>query len=173
VTTNRDLLAAARAANPAAVLLYKPHPDVEAGLRRGKVENALEFADAVLDHTDAMAALDAVDEVWTMTSTLGFEALLRGKAVTCLGQPFYSGWGLTDDRAAPILRRSARPDLIALIHAVLIAYPRYFDPVTARPCPPEVAVLRLSQPDLPAPSPANRALSKLQGIFASLAPLWR
>lgn len=173
VTTNRDLLAAARAANPAAVLFYKPHPDVEAGLRRGKVENALEFADAVLDHTDAMAALDAVDEVWTMTSTLGFEALLRGKAVTCLGQPFYSGWGLTDDRAAPILRRSARPDLIALIHAVLIAYPRYFDPVTARPCPPELAVLRLSQSDLPAPSPANRALSKLQGIFASLAPLWR
>ncbi len=35
-------------------------------------------------------------QVWTMTSLLGFEALLRGKPVTCLGAPFYvESWGLT------------------------------------------------------------------------------
>ena len=33
----------------------------------------------------------------TMTSLAGFEALLRGKPVTTHGQPFYAGWGLTED----------------------------------------------------------------------------
>ena len=173
VRTNRDLLLAARNANPAAVILYKPHPDTEAGLRNGAVPDAADIADAVLAKTDPITALDAVDEVWTMTSTLGFEALLRGKRVTCLGMPFYAGWGLTDDRAAPVTRRTALPDLTALAHAVLIDYPRYFDPQTNLPCPVEVTVERLAKGDVPRPSRSNRALAKLQGIFASYAPLWR
>ncbi len=173
VATNRALLAATRAANPSAVILYKPHPDVEAGLRPGAVETPLEFADAVLDRTSPIAALGVVDEVWTMTSTLGFEALLRGVAVTCLGTPFYAGWGLTDDRALPCLRRSARPTLAQMVHAVLIDYPRYFDPVTGAPCPVEVVIERLQTGTIPRPSRANRALAKLQGLFASHAHLWR
>lgn len=173
VRTNRALLEAARAANPAAVILYKPHPDVEAGLRAGAVPDAAEIADAVLDRTDPVAALEAVDEVWTMTSLLGFEALLRGKRVTCLGTPFYAGWGLTDDRAPPLPRRAARPDITALAHAALVAYPRYHDPVTGLPCPVEIAVERLAAGQIPHPSRANRALSKLQGWFASYAHLWR
>ena len=173
VRTNQELLEAARRANPAAVILYKPHPDVEAGLRQGHVSKPETLADAVLTATDPIAALSGVDEVWTMTSTLGFEALLRGKSVTCLGQPFYSGWGLTDDRAMPIARRAARPDLIGLVHAVLIDYPRYFDPLTGRPCPPEIAVSRLAQGDLHPSTFTNRFLSKLQGGLASAAALWR
>lgn len=173
VRTNQELLKAARRANPAAVILYKPHPDVEAGLRQGHVPEPETLADAVLTATDPIAALSGVDEVWTMTSTLGFEALLRGKSVTCLGQPFYSGWGLTDDRAMPIARRGARPDLIGLVHAVLIDYPRYFDPLTGRPCPPEIAVSRLAQGDLHPSTFTNRLLSKLQGGWATAAALWR
>ncbi len=173
VTTNADLLRAARAANPAAVILYKPHPDVEAGLRDGAVPEAEQYADFVLTDMDAITALDLVDEVWTMTSTIGFEALLRGKRVTCLGMPFYAGWGLTDDRAIPIPRRSASPDLTALVHAVLIDYPRYFDPVTGLACPVEVVVDRLTNGPLPSPGRSNRLLAKVQGIFASQAWLWR
>ncbi|WP_296372360.1 capsular polysaccharide biosynthesis protein, partial [Yoonia sp.] len=138
VTTNRALLEAARQANPAAVIIYKPHPDVEAGLRPGAIPDAQDTADVVLTNTDPIAAIDAVDAVWTITSLLGFEALLRGKSVTCLGMPFYAGWGLTDDRAMPITRRRATIDLVALVHAALIAYPRYYDPVTGLPCPVEV-----------------------------------
>lgn len=173
VTTNRALLDAVRAANPAAVLIYKPHPDVEAGLRPGIVQDADQIADVVLHRTDPIAALEAVDEVWTITSLLGFEGLLRGKRVTCLGTPFYAGWGLTDDRAMPVTRREARVDLIALVHATLIAYPRYFDPVTGMACPPEVIVDRLEHGDVPAPGPMNRSLAKLQGLLASYASLWR
>lgn len=173
VTCNRDLLAAVRAANPAAVIAYKPHPDVEAGLRPGAVPDAAEFADVILTRTDPITALDHVDEVWTMTSLLGFEALLRGKQVTCLGSPFYAGWGLTDDRAMPIPRRTARVDLPALVHAVLIAYPRYFDPVTGMACPVEVIVDRLENGDIPKPGVMNRSMAKVQGVFASVAFIWR
>ncbi|MBI1416112.1 MAG: capsular polysaccharide biosynthesis protein [Limimaricola sp.] len=173
VRTNRALLEATRKANPAAVILYKPHPDVEAGLRPGAVPDAAAFADAVLERTDPVAALEAVSEVWTITSTLGFEALLRGKRVVCLGTPFYAGWGLAEDRAAPLPRRVARPDIVALAHAVLIAYPRYHDPVTGRACPPEVVLDRLAMGDIPAPGRFNRALAKLQGAFASMPWLWR
>lgn len=135
--------------------------------------DATAIADAVLTRTATTAALAAVDEVWTMTSALGFEALLRGKRVTCTGQPFYAGWGLTEDRGPPLLRRTASPDLAALVHATLIAYPRYVDPVTGRPCPVEVIVERLANGALMSPGAMTRTLSKLQGLFASQSWLWR
>ena len=172
VRTNLELLQAVRKANPEADILYKPHPDVEAGLRAGAVE-AEAIADHVLTQTDPALLLAQVDEVWTMTSLLGFEALLRGVPVTTLGTPFYAGWGLTQDLGDVPPRRRAEPGLAGLVHAALIDYPRYFDPKTGQPCPVEVIVDRLAQSDIPTPGPANRVLSKLQGLFASQAHLWR
>ncbi len=180
IRTNLGLLQAAIAGNPGAVILYKPHPDVEAGLRPGAIAT-LPAGVVVVPRADAAALLGMVDEVWTMTSLLGFEALLRGLPVTTLGAPFYAGWGLTRDLGLLPPRRlrqpdgslQPRPDLAHLAHAALIGYPRYYDPVTKRPCPPEVALHRLTHGPWPAPSPANRVLSKLQGLFASRAHLWR
>lgn len=183
VRTNLALLQAARAAHPEAVLIYKPHPDVEAGLRPGDIRasDLMGLADIVATRADPVALIAACDEVWTMTSLLGFEALLRGKPVTCLGAPFYAGWGLTRDLGpvparrlrGPDGARLARPTLDDLVHAALIAYPRYYDPVSRRPCPPEVAVERLAAGDLPHPGLGNRLLAKLQGRFATHARLWR
>jgi len=176
VRTNRALLQAARAAHPEAILLFKPHPDVEAGLRAGAVPEAGTLADLVLDGIGADAALSLADRVWTMTSGLGFEALMRGLAVTCLGAPFYAGWGLTDDRGAVPDRRRAvrpRPDLDRLVHAALIAYPRYRDPVKGVPCPPELAVERLASGATGRAPVRLRLLAKLQGVFAGYAHLWR
>jgi len=149
VSTNIGLLARTRAENPDAVLLYKPHPDVEAGQRRGKIDlaDALKYADQVLPNADPVSLINAVDQVWTLTSTLGFEALIRGKKVTCLGTPFYAGWGLTRDLGEMPERRHARPDLTALVHACLVDYPRYLDPVTGMVCPVEIAVQRLADGD--------------------------
>jgi capsular polysaccharide export protein len=172
VKTNLDLLQRARTDNPDAIILYKPHPDVEAGLRAGAIM-VDGLADMVLTNCDPSALLSEVDEVWTMTSLLGFEALLRGVKVTTLGAPFYAGWGLTTDLGKTPARRGARPDLMGLVHATLIDYPRYWDPVTHHPCPVEVAVERLSTGTIPHPGYANRVLSKLQGIFATYAHLWR
>jgi capsular polysaccharide export protein len=174
VRTNLALLRATRQANPRAVLIYKPHPDVVAGLRPGALAPAdlAGLADLVLPRADPAQLLAHVQEVWTMTSLLGFEALVRGVPVTCLGAPFYAGWGLTHD-LAPVPDRRGSADLVTLAHAALIAYPRYWDPVSRRPCPVEVALDRLASGDIPHPGPGNRLLSKLQGRVAGLAPLWR
>ncbi|NOX72396.1 MAG: capsular polysaccharide biosynthesis protein, partial [Alphaproteobacteria bacterium] len=69
-------------------------------------------------------------------------------------------------------RRVARPSLDALVHGVLIAYPRYFDPVTGLTCPVEVVVDRLASGENIARGRSNRALARLQGLFASFAPFW-
>ncbi|MEO1978022.1 MAG: capsular polysaccharide biosynthesis protein [Paracoccaceae bacterium] len=173
--SNAALLARARAENPDAVILWKPHPDVQAGLRPGAVDRPDRWADATVTGADMGTLLTEVQEVWTMTSLTGFEALLRGVSVTTLGAPFYAGWGLTRDLGPVPARRLSgrRPSLEALVHATLIDYPRYRDPVTGLPCPVEVVADRLESGALPRPGPLNRSLSKLQGLLASRAHLWR
>jgi capsular polysaccharide export protein len=183
VKTNLGLLQAARTAYPEALLIYKPHPDVEAGLRKGALppEATAGLADLIADKADPIALIEACDAVVTMTSLLGFEALLRGKPVTCLGAPFYAGWGLTTDLGpvperrlrAPDGHPLPRPSLLALVHAALIAYPRYYDPVKRCPCPPEVVVERLAMGTDTPRGMGLRLLAKLQGRFATYARLWR
>ena len=174
VRTNLGLLQAVRAARPQALILFKPHPDVVAGLRPGAISDSdlNGLADVVLPRADPAALLASVDEVWTITSLLGFEALVRGVPVTCLGAPFYAGWGLTCD-LGPVPPWRGQADLETLTHAALIAYPRYWDPVSRRPCPPEVALDRLESGPIPRPGPLYRLLSKAQGRFAGLSHLWR
>lgn len=163
IATNAALLEWARTAFPDAYLVYKPHPDIEAGLRKGAVpDEVLALADHVAHGADPNALLGQVDRVVTMTSGMGFEAILRDVPVTTLGTPFYAGWGLTDDRGDIPARRRARPSVAALAHAVLIAYPRYLDPVTGRPCPVEIAVDRLEAGEGFRPKPLMRALARLQ-----------
>ena len=172
IKTNRALLHAARDANPDAVLIYKPHPDVETGLRDGAFD-ASGIADVIADKADIAALLDQVQSLWTMTSLTGFEALLRGVHVTTTGAPFYAGWGLTQDLGDVPPRRRAEVSLAGLVYATLIDYPRYFDPKTGLACTPEVAIRRLSTGDIPRASALNRLVSKAQGALASYAHLWR
>lgn len=146
VRGNLDLLRRARAAEPDAYILYKPHPDVLSGHRKGHVAeaDALGHADAVVTGQSMPALLDMVDGVHVMTSLAGFEALLRGKDVTAHGVPFYAGWGLTRDLGPVPARRGRARSLDELIAAALLLYPRYLDPATGLPCPPEVLVERLA-----------------------------
>jgi capsular polysaccharide export protein len=166
VRTNRDLLRRVREANPGVQVIYKPHPDVEAGLRAGRVDEGTlrEFRCETVGGDPARLLGPGV-RVWTITSTLGFEALLRGCEVTTLGAPFYAGWGLTRDLGPVPERRRARPGLAGLAHAALIGYPRYLDPVSGLPCPAEVAVERLAAGEGPG---AAGILARLQGVRATL-----
>lgn len=146
VQGNLDLLVRARAAEPDAFILYKPHPDVLSGHRKGHVahSDALRYADAVVTDQPISTLLDMVDGVHVMTSLAGFEALLRGKDVTTHGVPFYAGWGLTTDLGTvPERRRGHRRTLDELVAATLLLYPRYLDPITGLPCPPEILIERL------------------------------
>ncbi|MEA1052143.1 capsular polysaccharide biosynthesis protein [Lamprobacter modestohalophilus] len=128
IRTNLQLLKTVRAEHPEAFIVYRPHPDVLSGNRLGRLalSAARDHADWVQSHGSPIACLDAADAVHTMTSLTGFEALLRGKAVTLYGRPFYAGWGLTDDRL-PIPRRLRRLTLDELVAGVLLRYPLYWD----------------------------------------------
>lgn len=128
IKTNLGLLQAVRQANPDGYVIYKPHPDVMAGLRaRGYGEDdAVHWCDEVLVDVPMGSLLKEVDEVHVLTSLAGFEALLRGKKVICYGQPFYAGWGLTKD-ILPCQRRSRHLSLDELVAGALILYPLYFD----------------------------------------------
>ncbi len=162
--TNLDLLVAARAAEPDAYLIYKPHPDVEAGHRKGAIEDdvALRHADRIERDTPISALLDMVDAIHVLTSLAGFEALLRDKQVITHGVPFYAGWGLTRDLGPVPARRAVRRSLAELVAAVLILYPRYLDPVTRLPCEVELLVERMIADEAMTPSLLER-LRILQG----------
>jgi capsular polysaccharide export protein len=144
--SNLELLRRVRTAAPDAYLIYKPHPDVLAGHRKGAVPEteARVLADEIAQDTPISSLLNMVDEVHVNTSLAGFEALMRGKSVTTHGVPFYAGWGLTTDLGPVPERRTARRSLDELVAATLLLYPRYLDPVSGLPCPVEVVVRRLT-----------------------------
>jgi capsular polysaccharide export protein len=160
IQTNSALVEAVRAANPEAALLYKEHPDVLAGNRRGKLSAAASGLIAGrADQVSVDAALASVDEVHTLTSLAGFEALLRGKPVTTYGQPFFAGWGLSHDLHPPA-HRTRKLTLDMLVAGALLLYPRYIDPVSGLPCEAEFVVQRLAE------QRARGAAVETDGIWA-------
>jgi capsular polysaccharide export protein len=141
---NLQLLSAVRKRNPDASIIYKPHPDVVAGLRPGTIarDDALRFADHIEAGMDVVDLIDFVDSVETLSSLTGFEALLRGREVVVHGQPFYAGWGLTED-LTPVPRRTRKRTIDELVFISLCEYCRYVDPVSQRPCTIEAHITRL------------------------------
>lgn len=138
---NLALLQAVRQANPGAYVVYKPHPDVISGLRAQGAEErqAIHSCDEIVTDVAMGDLLPLVDEVHVLTSLAGFEALLRGKPVTCYGLPFYAGWGLTTD-LVPIARRQRRLTLNELVAGALILYPLYMNRAADRLVTPEEAL---------------------------------
>ena len=156
---NIDLLRAVRQRNRDAFVIYKPHPDVEAGFRKGRVSegDAVALADRVVRGVSIVGLIAICDRMETMTSLAGFEALIRGKPVTTHGQPFYAGWGLTED-LSPVARRKRRATLDELVAATLLLYPRYVDPLSGLVCTPELLVDRLTEATAARPTAAGRLL---------------
>jgi capsular polysaccharide export protein len=135
--SNLDLLRRVREYEPDAFIVFKQHPDVVAGNRIGAVSpaDALGCADLLAQDADILNCISVADEVHTLTSLTGFEALLRGKAVTVYGVPFYAGWGLTRDLfpEGAAGRRERTLSLDELVAGALILYPMYIDPVSGLP----------------------------------------
>jgi hypothetical protein len=131
--TNSDLVLRVALENPDAMIIYKPHPDVLAGLRSIE-SDPYQFSEFVYILDTPMPVtyvFDLVDEVHTITSLAGFEALLRGKKVVTYGAPFYSNWGLTDDRQI-VERRKRSLTIEEVFAAAYILYPTYLNPYTEK-----------------------------------------
>jgi capsular polysaccharide export protein len=131
------MLDAALDENPGAIILLKTHPEVIAGLKKGYLSPTRHVKDTrvKLLATDVHPAdlIANACKVYTVTSQIGFEALIWGKPVRVFGSPFYAGWGLTLDSGPRIVRRQ-QASLAQLVHASLVDYARYANPNTGLPC---------------------------------------
>lgn len=130
------MLAAALAENPQATVYVKTHPEVTSG-RKGGYLTAVQPSERVVvlrDAVNPLSLMAQMDRVYVVSSTMGFEALLAGKPVTCFGVPWYAGWGVTDDRQPehPAMARRAgrRRTVDELFAAGYMHYTRYLNPVT-------------------------------------------
>lgn len=145
------MVEAARRNHPDARLLLRTHPDTRFGKKRGVLARLkLRDVEIVADHCHPHALLNLVDAVYTVSSQLGFEALLLGKSVYCFGMPFYAGWGLTQD-SKPCERRNVQVSLAQLVAAALICYPRYLDPVLGQRCEVEEVIAIIARQQRAAP----------------------
>ena len=128
--TNYSLVEQVRKDYPSSYIVYKPHPDIESGLRaKGIKEDAiLENADLIAYKTSLEELYSKVDKIAVFTSLGGFEALIRGISVITYGLPFYAGWGLTDDKLNGHIwskRRTRKLTIEELAFIALIKYPFY------------------------------------------------
>lgn len=133
--TNLALLKQVRLHCPEAYIVYKPHPDVLVGNRVGHIEEhiALQYCNQVISKVGIDSVLEHAQEVHTMTSLVGFEALLRNKKVVTYGMPFYAGWGLTEDKQT-CKRRTQKLTLPGLVAGAFLLYPTYIDPKNHTDC---------------------------------------
>ncbi len=164
---NLALLKAVRLRHPDAHLIYKPHPDVEAGLRAGKIDysTAAGLADLVYSGGSLPSLFPVISQVETATSLAGFEALLRGISVVTHGQPFYAGWGLTEDLNPPA-RRARRLTIDQLVAGALLLYPHYLDPYTRTACPVEIVVNAIAAARSQKSTRSDRMMGFLRMLFA-------
>ncbi|MBR9857700.1 MAG: capsular polysaccharide biosynthesis protein [Gammaproteobacteria bacterium] len=159
VLGNTALLQAVRREHPTAFIVFKPHPDVVSGNRKGQVPDAVleQCVDAIETQAGIVACLDECDAVHTLTSLTGLEALIRSKPVTVWGQPFYAGWGLTEDKH-PVERRGRALPLSALVYATYAWYPTYVDYPTGLYSTPLRMAWRLAQERAQFKEPDNKIL---------------
>jgi capsular polysaccharide export protein len=121
--------------------IVRTHPDVMAGYRKGYMAELAAAKPGVIlsaEPVSVAAMLETCDEVWTVASQFGFDALLRDKPVRCYAAPFYAGWGLTEDHMSPqarqaiVKRRSTSRTIDHLAAAAYLLYPLYRDPADWR-----------------------------------------
>jgi capsular polysaccharide export protein len=142
IRTNMALLSAVRKSAPNAWIVYKPHPDVQAGLRASSSAELLarSLVNDIVTDCPIHLMFDQVDELHVLTSLAGFEGLVRNIPVHVYGQPFYAGWGLTHDHCEQPHRRQNQLSIESLVHAALIDYPIYVSRHTGLYITPEEAI---------------------------------
>lgn len=97
-----------------------------------------------------------------MTLLTGFDALLRDKRVVTHGQPFYAGWGFTENRlvgGVALARRTRKLTLRQLVAGTLLDYPIFWDPLLRGYTTSEAVLQRLQRVAVP------RAMRKLAGLW--------
>jgi capsular polysaccharide export protein len=127
------MLSEARRRHPEAMFYLKTHPEVSSGAKRGYL-SAVPEDERLIKLTglvNPVSLIEQMDHVYVVTSTMGFEALLLGKPVTCFGMPWYAGWGVTTDELG-CARRQRQRSVMELFAAAYFKYSRYWNPYEGR-----------------------------------------
>jgi|GEM_PF-2782349 Capsule polysaccharide export protein len=125
------MLRAACEENRDAMVYFKRHPDTVLGQRAAFSSSDFRNLSVVPDDIPIHVLLDRCSAVYTVSSQVGFEALMRNKRVVTFGQPFYAGWGLTEDRN-PLRRRTARRTIDEIFHVACLELSVYVNPKTGK-----------------------------------------
>ena len=144
--TFREMLFFAMTEHPGARIVIKTHPETTAGHRDGYFTKEDETKQITLcdDPVSPWTLLDGAIAVYTVSSQMGLEAILAGHKPVVFGQPFYVGWGLTDDRT-PLQRRQRNLTRAQLFAAAMILYPTWYDPFHDRLCSFEEAAATMTE----------------------------
>lgn len=125
----KRMLDDAIAENPTADIFVKTHPDANDGgfwgyfsdLKRRKLPDNVHL---LTDNLNPISLLSKIDKIYVVCSQMGFEGLICGAEVNCYGAPFYSGWGLTNDRGRTPERQHQR-SLEEVFYAAYIHFAKY------------------------------------------------
>lgn len=129
--TFQAMLSAALLRHPDAIIYVKTHPEVSGGQKKGYLTDVRDEGRVVAlrELAQPLSLISQMDHVYVVSSTMGFEALLAGKPVTCFGMPWYAGWGATHDEQK-CSRRTRVRSVDELFAAAYLHYARYLNPAT-------------------------------------------
>ncbi|WP_010197289.1 capsular polysaccharide export protein, LipB/KpsS family [Bacillus sp. m3-13] len=123
-----DLVWIAKLENPNAIILFVPDPVNSE--RENDIKKIEKLAKVLDSNVNISAFLNIITKIYTKDSPFGLIGLIGEKPVVTLGTPFYSGWGLTDDRNA--IPKNKKLSLESLVAVSLIEYPKYINPFTKK-----------------------------------------
>lgn len=126
--------------NPDADIIIKQHPDATSGLKESYLScqrigftRQMENVHVVDYDVNPYCLFDLVDDVYVVTSGMGFEALMAGKRVHCYGVPFYANRGVTHDQIT-VDHRTRQRSIPEIFHFAYVILSRYYNPRTGRRC---------------------------------------
>jgi capsular polysaccharide export protein len=121
-----EMLEAAARENSDRPIYFKRHPDSIHRNMNSCRNRSLARIKVLPDEVSIGSIIDQCEKIYTVSSQVGFEGLLRNKEVVTFGAPFFAGWGLTDDRM-PIRRRTARRSIEEIFYAACVKQSIYVD----------------------------------------------
>lgn len=120
-------------------IYVKLHPDTIDGKKEGYLQKLLlkhglndhPSIKLIDTHCNITSLFHFINDIFVVTSQVGFEALIRNKNVICFGTPFYSGWGLTTDMQTLSYPKPER-SLMDLFVALVLQHTLYLNPFTGK-----------------------------------------
>jgi capsular polysaccharide export protein len=137
-----EMLEHAKAHYPKAQIAVRTHPAAGDNSLLVGAARRLGIDIVIPGRMNPWPLLEEADAVYTVSSQLGFEALMAGSKVHAFGVTYYSHRGLPEDHCTVPQPRGAA-SLERVFHAAYIGYSRYLDLHDRRPVPLETALSQI------------------------------